>query len=115
MTERKLHRIFRLLLTTLLMTMLLSVPVHAKARLKRLMPNKTYKAYDFTGDGKADRFIFSTNSGNVKLNCKYCALSAAIKAAGSKVVLHSYSLNKKDTFRPPSPPDVPRLPGTAPF
>ena len=98
MSEYRFYRVFRLLIMALLMMMLLSVPVHAKTKLKRLKPNKNYKTYDFTGDGKADRFFFNTKSGKVRLNGKYHSLSAAIKAAGSKVVLHYYSLNKKDTF-----------------
>lgn len=88
-----------IIMTALICFMVGVIPATAKAStLKQLSQNKTYTSYDFTRDGKADKFKYisdySTGYTKIYLGGKY--KQQIFSAKGS--ILYWCKFNKQNTF-----------------
>lgn len=101
MRKNKTFKKWLLLLISCMIVLLFPASVHASAKLVKLLPSKTYTAYDITRDGKKDKIKYTTiaMSGNTKKVYFYVNGKKFLLGSGYRGVdIHCYSYNKQNTF-----------------
>ncbi len=91
------------LLILLTLVCILSLPIPARAanpkKIIDLYPDETYTKYDFTGDGKNDKFKYAYNKKMTHINCYINGkLKSSIPFEGHFPLVELCSLNKNTVF-----------------